>query len=521
MTIKDASVWASNLLGKNVTPSNISYLIQYGRIPRVKDNGASLIKRRDLEDYYNLHYETKEQRWKKQLGGDLNWRLSFEEYKESQTTKHVHRLHPYKGKFIPQLVEYFLDQHTDDYKNKPFFKSGDIILDPFCGSGTTLVQANELNLHAVGIDISAFNAFISNAKVAQYDIDKINKTANAIVQNLINFQKTKNNVDFEICLSKKLKIFNNQFFPSPDYRRWIKNKQINEKFYGDQKSSVFLKEYCQLIKKYNISLLQNNNQSFLDKWFLQIIRDEIDFVFEQIKTVKDSKTKKALSLILSRTIRSCRATTHADLGTLKDPVAATYYCKKHGKICKPLFSILSWWKRYAQDTVKRLKEFNHLKTNSLQECLVGDSQTLNIMKTLEYKNPALARLIGKNKIKGIFSSPPYVGLIDYHEQHAYAYDLLGFNRNDELEIGPLYKGQSIAAQQSYIKSVAEVLTNCKPHMAKNYHVFLVANDKYDLYPQIAKLSKMKIVNSYKRPVLNRVEKDRSAYAEIIFHMREQ
>ena len=29
--------------------------------------------------------------------------------KEAETTKHVHRLHPYKGKFIPQLVEYFLD----------------------------------------------------------------------------------------------------------------------------------------------------------------------------------------------------------------------------------------------------------------------------------------------------------------------------------------------------------------------------------------------------------------------------
>jgi len=52
-------------------------------------------------------------------------------------------------------------------------------------------------------------------------------------------------------------------------------------------------------------------------------------------------------------------------------------------------------------------------------------------------------------------------------------------------------------------------------------VFLVANDKYGFYPQIAELSNMKIVNEYKRPVLNRVEKDRSAYAEIIFHMKEK
>jgi len=34
MTIKEASIWASEYIGKNVTPSNISYLIQCGRISR-------------------------------------------------------------------------------------------------------------------------------------------------------------------------------------------------------------------------------------------------------------------------------------------------------------------------------------------------------------------------------------------------------------------------------------------------------------------------------------------------------
>jgi len=40
-------------------------------------------------------------------------------------------LHPYKGKFIPQLVEYFLDSHTDEFKKEVYFHKGDIVLDPF------------------------------------------------------------------------------------------------------------------------------------------------------------------------------------------------------------------------------------------------------------------------------------------------------------------------------------------------------------------------------------------------------
>ena len=150
------------------------------------------------------------------MGNDLNWNLSFFEYKESETTKHVHILHSYKGKFIPQLVEYFLDQHTDNFKNKSFFNAGDIILDPFCGSGTTLVQASELNLHSIGIDVSAFNAFISNVKVGKYDINDVKNTADIITQSLKSFQKEKNNVNFENRLLNELKIFNGNFFPSPE-----------------------------------------------------------------------------------------------------------------------------------------------------------------------------------------------------------------------------------------------------------------------------------------------------------------
>jgi hypothetical protein len=220
-------------------------------------------------------------------------------------------------------------------------------------------------------------------------------------------------------------------------------------------------------------------------------------------------------------MRSCRATTHSDLATLKEPVVGPYYCSKHGKICKPLFSILKWWETYSKDTIKRLVQFDKLRTDTIQICLIGDSRTIDIIAEIEKQNPDFAKLTKEQKISGIFSSPPYVGLIDYHEQHAYAYDLFGFDRKDELEIGPLYKGQGKEARDSYVEGIVQVLLNCKKYLVQDYNVFLVANDKYNLYPTIAEKAGMKIVNQFKRPVLNRTEKDKGAYAEIIFHLKEK
>ena len=55
-------------------------------------------------------------------------------------------------------------------------------------------------------------------------------------------------------------------------------------------------------------------------------------------------------------------------------------------------------------------------------------------------------------------------------------------------------GQTKAAQKSYIEGISAVLNNCKKYLKGDYNVFLVANDKYNLYPQIAEKSGMKIVN---------------------------
>src|SRR5574344_1115555 len=210
LSIKEASQWATKYLEKNVTTANISYLIQYGRIKKIGANGSTQILKEDLVEYYKDKKKSRQEEWKEQLGNDLNWALSFEQYTEAETTKHVHRLHPYKGKFIPQLVEYFLDNHTDKFKKEVYFKPGDIVYDPFSGSGTTMVQACELGIHSVGNDVSAFNALISNCKVIKYDLIDVQNEINKITTALKAFLSGHKNLQFENQLLKELNIFNNQ-----------------------------------------------------------------------------------------------------------------------------------------------------------------------------------------------------------------------------------------------------------------------------------------------------------------------
>jgi len=155
---------AARLTGK--TPHNIRDYIQRDRIKKF-DTGGNIIEhakngqlRVSMKELRAFLYLVS-QRDEKHHHAGLHPELGFYDVPEHQRTKHVHRLHPYLGKFIPQLVEWFL---------KRYFKPGNWILDPFMGSGTTLVQANELGMASVGVDISEFNGQIARVKLGKYDL---------------------------------------------------------------------------------------------------------------------------------------------------------------------------------------------------------------------------------------------------------------------------------------------------------------------------------------------------------------
>ena len=169
-----------------------------------------------------------------------------------------------------------------------------------------------------------------------------------------------------------------------------------------ERETEFSSILTQLEQKYQIQVKQQIQNTFLDKWYLMAVRNEIDFLNNEIAKISNTDIKNIVQVILSRTVRSSRATTHADLATLKEPVTTTYYCKKHGKICKPLYSASSWWERYTKDTINRLKEFQAIKTDTSQICLKGDARNIDLIEQLKNKNNNLAQLVKTQKNQRYF-----------------------------------------------------------------------------------------------------------------------
>jgi hypothetical protein len=107
-------------------------------------------------------------------------------------------------------------------------------------------------------------------------------------------------------------------------------------------------------------------------------------------------------------------------------------------------------------------------------------------------------------------------LIDYHEQHRYAYELLGLEGCRELELG---KGSSRAALRAYVEGVAAVLTNVCGSLVRDAPVVIVINDRRELYPEILEHAGLRLEERYRRHVNRRTGRRAGEFFEDVLVAR--
>jgi hypothetical protein len=354
---------------------------------------------------------------------DLSW--SERELPERERTKHVHRLHPYLGKFIPQLVEALLSRYVPRGR----------VLDPFAGSGTTLVQALESGLDGCGADVAAFNCLLMRVKTAEY----------------------------------------NPFVLESE-----------------------LRDACSRLDEFAGQRREGEVPKYVRDWYAPRAAAELLF-FRGL--VDDYEHADVLRVVLARAARSARRTTHFDLDFPRAPRRSEYWCHKHRRTCRPVGEARRFLRRYAFDTLKRIREFAHVRARGRSAgVLHGDARELDFGSGFD----------------GVVTSPPYPGLIDYHEQHRYAYELLGLEEFGSLELG---RGTNRAALAAYVEGVAAVLANVRGSLRRGAQVVIVINDRRDLYPEILERAGLRLEERYRRHVNRRTGRRAGEFFEDILVAR--
>jgi hypothetical protein len=361
-----------------------------------------------------------------QLYGELDLALSWSERElpERERTKHVHRLHPYLGKFVPQLVEALLERYV---------RPGGRVLDPFAGSGTTLVQALESGYDAVGIDIAAFNALLISVKTREHDLDALAEDVRDVAGRLG-------------ASSER---------PTGFVRDWFAPQAAAE-----------LLRFRSLIPEYG--------------------------------------SQDVLRVVLARAARSARLTTHFDLDFPRAPQQGEYWCHKHRRTCRPVESAGKFLTRYLADTAARIAAFAHARDRRRAAVVLhGDARELELGGLYD----------------AVITSPPYPGLIDYHEQHRYAYELLGLDDRRERELGAAARGTSKAAVEEYVAGISAVLARSKAALRRGAPVCIVVNDRRQLYPGILERAGLRVDVRLERHVNRRTGRRAGEYFESILICR--
>jgi hypothetical protein len=355
---------------------------------------------------------------------DLSW--SERDLPERERTRHVHRLHPYLGKFIPQVVEVLLGRYVPN---------GGRVLDPFAGSGTTLVQGLESGCDSVGVDIAAFNCLLMEVKTWWYDLFALETEVRDVVRRV-------------------------------------------ESFDGGPPATGYLAE-----------------------WFAPRAAGEL-LAFREL--IGEYEHADVLRVVLARAARSARLTTHFDLDFPRSPQRDTYWCHKHKRVCRPIDRAEHFLRRYALDTLQRIKDFSRVRARGrAAEVLHGDAREVPL----------------GGRFDAVITSPPYPGLIDYHEQHRYAYELLELEDLSGLELGSGAQGTSAAALARYVEGVAAVLSHARRALRARAPVVIVVNDRRDLYPEILERAGLRLEERLRRHVNRRTGRRAGEFFEDVLVAR--
>ncbi len=161
------------------------------------------------------------------------------DFKNSHTTYSTHGFHTYPAKMVPQIAKALLDEYGKNATN---------LFDPYCGTGTSLIEANLHGLNGIGTDLNPLARLIAKTKTTPIEIQTL---------------------DFH------LRDFYNYLF------------SFRFGFSTNQKSII-------------VPTFKN-----IDFWFSRTVKKDLAVISRYIDSIENVDIKEFFQVALSQTIREC------------------------------------------------------------------------------------------------------------------------------------------------------------------------------------------------------------------------
>ena len=306
----------------------------------------------------------------------------------------THYLFRFPAKFHPPVVKALISQYSG---------RGDWILDPFCGSGTMLVEAAIAGRNAVGSDLDPVATFISRVKTHRYDTDRLSISVSILTDVLAGLRRS------------------------------------DQEYYDRRFRDITTEELYETISQEDLWVPEIPN---LLHWFRRYVVVDLARIHQAILRLQIPRTHKDFLFLCFASI--IRASSNADPVPVSGLEVTSYMRRKEalGRIVDPY--------RLLEGSIKKaingIAEYR-LKVDRMSRVAVKQVNVLDLASRF------------RRTFDAIITSPPYHNAVDYYRRHKLEMFWLGFTETqaDRLSIMRGYLGRSRIAQSDMLLNQGDEL----------------------------------------------------------------
>lgn len=306
-------------------------------------------------------------------------RLAFAQ----QADRLNHNVFRYPAKFHPPVARALIEGFT---------KAGETVLDPFCGSGTTLVEALASGRSAVGTDVDPLAVLVTKAKIRRYDFDALGSAVDRLRD----------------CLARM--------------------READMALWGGLEDEISAADYVSALPALaaHIPALPRMNH-----WFRRRVTLQLAAIRGLVEAETDNATRDFLRLCFAAIIRNA---------SNADPVPVSgLEVTSHMRAKEAKGRAIDPYSLFASVLTKNLSATRDFETARLASCYgraaIADARHLSER--------------GTGPVDAVVTSPPYLTAVDYYRRHTLEMYWLGLTATDveRLELLPRYIGRDKVGQR--------------------------------------------------------------------------